>query len=202
MSPTDTKVPPLLANALAATPSPMIWRALALVLDSILAGTIATIILTTLVFPQNYPNAEATIHQQMHSFKVAFAQANTTGKMPEVAVSQEYLDLSIPATNTLFLVLLVYFTGSELVTGGSTLGKRVFSLRAARCWTAEQPTWLECFVRNIFKVASLMWIWLLAANVLTVLFRPGRRAIHDYLARTVVTGDPAPPRPVADGDES
>ncbi len=202
MTPTDTKVPPLLAGTMAATPAPILWRALALALDSALAGIIGMIILTTVVFPQSYPNAEAVIQQQMHTFKVAFDKASATGKMPDVALSQEYVDLSVPASNTLFLVLLVYFAGSELVMDGSTLGKRVFSLRAAGCWTAKPPTWMECVVRNIFKAASLMWVFLLAANTVVVLVRPNRRAIHDYLARTVVTGDPAPPKPPAEDYDS
>jgi uncharacterized RDD family membrane protein YckC len=100
------------------------------------------------------------------------------------------------------LVLFVYFAGSELLLDGSTLGKRVFSLRTARCWTAKPPTWIECVVRNIFKAASLMWIGLLAANFVVVLFRSNRRAIHDYLARTVVTGDPAPPKPLEEDHDS
>jgi uncharacterized RDD family membrane protein YckC len=202
MTPSDTKVPPLLANALAATPAPIFWRALALALDMVLAGIIGAIILTTVVFPQSYPNAEAIIQQQMHSFRVAADQARTTGQMPEVALSQDYVDLGVPISNTLFLVLLAYFAGSELATDGSTLGKRVFNLRAARCWTAKPPTLLECLVRNIFKAASLMWIGLLAANVVVVLFRPSRRAIHDYMARTVVTNDPAPPKPPAEDYDS
>jgi len=195
MTPTDTKVPPLLASALAATPAPIVWRALALVLDSILAGTIAAFILTTVVFPQSYPDAEPIIEQQMHNFAMAFNQARATGQAPDVVVSQEYLDLGVPMANTAFLVLVLYFTGSELVTGGSTLGKRVFSLRAARCWTAEPPTWTESFIRNLFKAASLMWMGLLIVNIFAIFFRPGRRAVHDYLARTLVTGDPAPPPP-------
>jgi len=207
MTPTDTKVPPLLVNSLAATPAPVFWRVLALGLDVILAGTIAAILLTTVIFPQNYPNATDIMQQQVHNFQVAFDQANSTGKLPEVAISQESLDLSAAICNTYFFVLLVYFTGSELATGGSTLGKRVFSLRAARCWTAEPPTWAECMVRNIFKVAGLMWIGvlglaLLVANVLSLFLRPGRRAIHDYLARTIVTGDPAPAKPAEEDHDS
>jgi len=202
MTPTDTKVPPLLASALAATPAPIVWRALALMLDSILAGTIVAIILTTVVFPQSYPDAGTIIQQQMHNFMMAFNQARTTGHSPEVVVSQEYLDLGVPMANTAFLVLVIYFTGSELLTGGSTLGKRVFSLRAARCWTAEPPTWTESFVRNLFKAASLMWMGLLLVNIFAILFRPTRRAVHDYLARTLVTGDPAPPRAPEENYES
>lgn len=202
MTPSDTKVPPLLAKALATSPAPVIWRALALALDTVLAGTIAAIILTTVVFPQSYPNADAIIQQQMHAFKVAFNQARASGQMPDVAISKEYADLSDPVSNTMFLVLFAYFAGSELATGGSTLGKRVFSLRAARCWSIEPPTWVECVVRNIFKAASLMWIGLLAANMVTVFIRPSRRAIHDYLARTLVTGDPAPPKSRHEDDES
>jgi uncharacterized RDD family membrane protein YckC len=202
MTPSDTKVPPMLANIIAATPARIIWRALALGLDLILTAIIGSIILTTVVFPQSYPNAEAIIQQQMHSFKVAYDQANATGKMPEVALSQEYIDLSVPTSNTLFLVLLAYFAGSELLMDGSTLGKRVFGLRVARCWTAKPPTWIECLVRNIFKAASLMWIGLLGANIVVMLFRPNRRAIHDYLARTVVTGDAAPPKPPEEDHDS
>ena len=202
MSPSEIKVPPLLANTLAATPAPMLWRALALALDYVLAGTIATILLTTVVFPQSYPNAQTVIENQFQSIEAAFQEEQATGKMPDIVISQDYLDLTVPATNTLFMVLLVYFAGSEILLGGTTLGKRVFSLRTARFWTTERATWIESLVRNIFKAASLTILWLLPVNLIVVFFRPSRRAIHDYLARTLVTGDAAPPLPVENDEAS
>ncbi len=105
---------------------------------------------------------------------------------------------------TLFAVLLVYFSASELFLGGASLGKRVFGLRVARCSTGEPPLGIESLSRCSFKAASMVGLLpiLFLANALPMLFRPTRRAGHDYLARTIVTGDPPPPPTRRRGDET
>jgi len=201
MLPSNTQVPPLLAEEAGALPSRLVWRALALVLDTLLASVAAMVILSTVVFPQSYPNAEQIFQQQMQSLKTEMHAAMDQNRMPDFVPSDDYLDLSETISKTLFMVFLVYFAGSEITLGGTTLGKKVFGLRAARWGSIERPTAIESLSRNIFKAASLVWLLLLVANVITVFLRPSRRAIHDYLARTIVTGAAAPPAPPRNQDD-
>jgi uncharacterized RDD family membrane protein YckC len=202
----DTQVPPVLPVIVGPAPARLFRRGLALVLDTLLAGMAATVILTSIVYPQNYPDYERIMNAQWRATMDQIHQVMATGKVAEFTLSDEYLDLAGTTITTLFLVFLVYFAASEILTRGSTLGKKVFGLRAARWGTADPPLLLESVSRSIFKALSLVCFWplLLAANIVPVLFRPTRRAGHDYLARTIVTGAPLPEpvrRPAGDDED-
>jgi uncharacterized RDD family membrane protein YckC len=192
MPTTETRVPPLLANAAGAKPAPVLLRAVALVLDLILAGLVAMLLLSRLILPAQVPNYSDIIDHQMQEWTAESNQL-AAGQWPNLAPDSDTLDLYGTIIETLFLVFLAYFSGSEIGMRGATLGKRVFGLRAARWGTADPPNWLESFLRCIFKCASLMSPLILLVDALPVAFKSSRRAIHDYLARTIVTGDALPP---------
>ena len=205
MPPTDTPVPPMLANVLRITPARLWRRALSLLLDTLLGGLIAMVILTTSILPQHYPNYEKVIFDQWQAVDEKIQEAMAGAQFSPPNISDDFTEVSATIYLTTFAVLLVYFTASEVFSGGTTLGKRVFGLRTARWGTAEPPLGIESLSRCIFKAASLVWLWplLLLANAMPTLFRSTRRAGHDYLARTIVTGDPppAPARGRFDRDE-
>ncbi len=188
------QAPPVLPALAGPLPARLLRRGLALVLDTLLAGLAAAVILTSFVYPQNYPNYGAIVNDQWRAIMAQVHQVMTTGQYTELTLSDEYLDLAGTTITTIFLVLLVYFAASEIFARGSTLGKKVFGLRAARWGSAEPPLVLESVSRSIFKALSLVVLWplLLAVNVAPLLFRASRRAGHDYLARTIVTGAPLP----------
>jgi len=189
----DTQVPPLLPSLAGPAPARLVRRTLSLVLDMLLAGTAAMLLLTAIIYPQNYPNYQEIMQVQGQAVMAQFQQALATGKFSTFNVSQDYLDMAATTGSTLFIVLVVYFAASEMLMGGATLGKRVFGLRAARYGTAEPPFFIETMSRCIFKATSLVWPVLLIANAVPILFRSTRRAGHDYLARTIVTGAAPPP---------
>ena len=205
MPPIDTSVPPMLASVPRTTPARVSRRAFALLLDTLLAGLAALVILTSFILPQQHPDYEKIIAAQDQAMNDQVNAALASGQMGSPNMSDEFIAIATCVGVTTFVVLLIYFFTSELILGGSTLGKRVFGLRAARWGTAEPPSAVESLSRCIFKAASLVLLlpFLLLANALPILFRATRRAGHDYLARTIVTGDPAPAptyRP-DDGDE-
>jgi uncharacterized RDD family membrane protein YckC len=194
----------VLIDAFDTHPAPFFWRVLALLLDTILASVVAGIVLTSVVLPAEHPDAGAVIQQQFDTTMAEIAQAQTTGQVPEQVISPEFLEIRMLVGKTLFLVLLIYFTSCEWALGGATLGKRIFGLRAAQWGSADPPRWIESLSRCILKAASLVWFVVFVANVVPLFFRSTRRAAHDYLARTIVTGDappPPPPKPYPDEDE-
>ena len=201
--PTNTKVPPVLPILIGPAPARLFRRGFALVLDTVLAVVATMVLLTSIVYPQNYPNYQDVMQVQGQALVDQFKEAMATGQYSELKVSEEYLDLAGTTITTLFLVLATYFAASEIFLRGATLGKRVFGLRVARWSTGAPPLVLESMSRSIFKATCLIWPWLLLADIIPLFFRATRRAGHDYLARTIVTGAALPEptrRPQADDE--
>jgi uncharacterized RDD family membrane protein YckC len=194
MLPTDTSLPPVLPNVLRITPARVVRRALGLLLDTMLAGLAAMVLLTIFILPQSHPDYDTIIRHQQQAMNDQIKAALAGGEVGAVNLSDDFVEIATTAGTTVFAVLLVYFAASEMLSGGSTLGKRVFGLRVARTGTSEPPNAIELLSRSIFKAASLIGFFplLLLANTLPIFFRPTRRALHDLLARTIVTGDPPP----------
>jgi uncharacterized RDD family membrane protein YckC len=203
MSTTGARVP-LLAEITSCAPAPLGWRVLALILDTLLASVVAALLLTRFILPQEMPDAEGVADRQWqawHTMLDTAEKAPPGTPFPRLVLDPQYITLSEITTQTFFFVLLVYFAGSEFGLKGATLGKRIFRLRAAQCATAEPPRPIETLVRCIIKTVSLVgWQsislvgWpILLINLAPLVFHRSRRAGHDLLARTIVTGDPLPP---------
>jgi len=194
MPSTDTSLPPVLARVLDPAPARVWRRAVALLLDTTLAGTAAMVIFTTFILPQNYPGYDKVIHDQWHTMSSQFHQALQSGSYAQPTLSDDFMDIAATAITTTFMTLWIYFSASEAMLAGATLGKRVFGLRAARLGTGEPPLLFETLSRCAFKSVSLVMFWPLffAADAIPVLFNASRRAGHDFLARTIVTGAPLP----------
>jgi uncharacterized RDD family membrane protein YckC len=201
MSAPSAQVPPLIAEALGCSPAPLGWRVLALVIDLLIAGIAAGLILTRVVLPQEIPDAADVATNQWQLIWAASEQA-AAGKPASIPQpTPEFVNLIEITVQTIFLTLFGYFAGCELGGQGSTLGKRVFRLRVAQWGTGEPPRPLETLIRAMVKTASLIaWlavslfgIPILLLNVVPVAFNRTRRAGHDLMARTIVTGDPLPP---------
>jgi uncharacterized RDD family membrane protein YckC len=197
-----TRVPPLLSNIAGCAPAPLLLRALALLLDGVLVSILAAMILSRVVWPLEIPDAAQVFQRQATLIYDAAKQAQASGQsFPEPKIDPDYLNALAITVQTIFLVLLAYFAISELVMGGSTLGKRVFHLRTAQFGSGGPARPLEILVRSITKTISLAaWIPLyvfglplLLLNLAPLFFNPLRRAGHDLMARTIVTADPLPP---------
>jgi len=199
MPPAQTPIPPVIASAGGVTPAPMLWRIIALALDTSLAGFAAWVILSRIVLPQHHPDAANIMHKQWQAIETAMQSAPTSGTLTNFAFDDEAVNIVTDISKTFFLTLLAYFFASEMALGGSTLGKRTFGLRAASWSTGAPPSFLESFCRCLFKVASFFLFFpvpiLLVINTIPVFFQPTRRAGHDRLASTIVTSDAPPPRP-------
>lgn len=195
------QVPPLVTHNLGCSPAPFGWRLLALVIDLLISGLAAGLILTRIVLPQEIPDAADVASNQWQIIWAASEQAAAGKSVPIPQPTPEFLNLAAITVQTIFLTLFGYFAGCELGGQGSTLGKRVFRLRVAQWATGEPPRPLETLIRAMVKTASLIaWlavslfgIPILLLNLVPVAFNRTRRAGHDLMARTLVTGDPLPP---------
>jgi uncharacterized RDD family membrane protein YckC len=189
MPPTKVPTPPLLAGC---KPAPLGLRAAALAMDLLLVGLAALIIIFHIVLPQNYPDYHAAIGREWQASKTAAAQL-MAGQTPDFDLDPDYVDVVQAMMLTSFTVFLAYFAISEISGGGTTLGKRLFHLRAAQWGTGAPPHFVESLFRCVFKCASLVNVpVLLLLDTLPAFFRPSRRALHDYVCRTIVTNDPMP----------
>jgi uncharacterized RDD family membrane protein YckC len=131
---------------------------------------------------------------ESQSISKQIQDAVATQQFPDLVLSDDFQQISNTVIITLFFTLVVYFTASEMMLGGTTLGKKVFGLRAARLGAGEPPRLLESLCRNTLKTTCLIaWFPLVFGDALPILFHPSRRATHDYLARTIVTGSAPPP---------
>jgi uncharacterized RDD family membrane protein YckC len=196
MPTTESSVPPILARVTGCAPAPMGWRLLALLLDYVLCWAATMLIVTRLVLPQDIPNWMDVVQHQSDTMMTEVQKASEQNRMPDLVLEPDIEPVLTDALETFFFVYLVYFTGSELALQGSTLGKRVFRLRTVQ-WTGNSPPHLaETLARGLIKSASLVWWWpFLVVNALPLFLPRRRRAFHDYVARTMVTGDPPPPPP-------
>jgi uncharacterized RDD family membrane protein YckC len=86
-----------------------------------------------------------------------------------------------------FLITWLYFTLSEILLGGSSLGKRIFYLRTLRC-DGSPLNLTELILYNTFKVIALYSFWPLVPvlNLLPILWTPLRRSVCDRVCHTYV----------------
>ena len=106
------------------------------------------------------------------------------------------------------LTPFLYFSVSEILLGGYTLGKKTFNLRTAYRDSPRLPPLgahaLRSMVKSIASIALISQNPLLLVffiNFLIAFYNPGRRAGHDLISRTSVVPGYLPEDDLATGDE-
>lgn len=178
-------------------------------LDSIL-GFLLALALIRLVITFGF---DASIMPEMMAYidnytqAVEAVQSGTNPKaIEQLTISPLLLRMSFAVFGTLVATLWLYFALSEYFLAGSTLGKKVFSLRTLQCIYYQPPRLLECMLRNGIKTMSLLSLTLLlfalAGNLQALLFafpaldycvafyHPRRQTLHDLAVRTCVVEPP------------
>ncbi len=189
----EPPLPPLPLLFPGGTPAPLGRRALALVLDFLLAFVAALIILTRLVLPQEMPNWQEIEDHQSAQTADWINQSMDAGHLLPFQIDPDFEDFYILSAQVFLLVFMAYFSASELSLRGATLGKKVFGLRAANLRTGAPPGVIETLARCLIKSASLLSGMLLVFDAVFLLVSRSRRAGHDYLAGTFITRDALPP---------
>lgn len=179
-------------------PARLFYRCVAFTLDVVLIGAFVLMLLQTYLIPTHIPNAE----KEFLEFIETFQQYQEEGK------ELSYTDVS-PTINklmgymfgTFIISYWLYFMMTEWLMRGSSLGKKVFSLRVvSHKPNAPPPSFLESIIRSGIKTLSLLACMVLpsifalnplaflAANYFIVFFNTHRKAGHDYICRTYVVG--------------
>lgn len=155
-------------------------RLLAFLLDFILIATLCIVVLERFVL-ERYTGL--TFTQLSEIVMNSFANGYETGLPPGTEQAVQFV-------NTFMLSLFwIYFTLSEWLTGGASLGKKVFCLHAARVGQRSLPGTFESLLRGALKAACLIWLPIALLNFIIMVIDPRRRAGHDWLAKTWVIND-------------
>lgn len=225
--PAATRAIPGELSRMAPPHAPMLWRALAFLVDFTLIGLVGYLILTRLLLPQFMPealNATGRFYDEYVqlndelALRVSEGTLGAEGAIRELvekmrAAPEALYEISAYCSSAMTVMFWIGFVLSELLTGGASLGKRMFRLRVVTYPYAEKPGVFDSLVRNGWKAMAVATLNPLALffgllDVHWPLFNPLRRTLHDYLSRTLVLDarfDP-PEKPkseeVADGEDA
>lgn len=201
-------LPPPLPNetasgALLPSPAPLFPRALAFLADSVVAllfSALAVRLLVPVFAADTFPVFVETLEEIARDYRettLSLAGGNTDAaaafskRVVERASSPEVADAQLFLSLTLSLTSLAYFTLSETLTRGASLGKRIFRLRVVSTVTGEPPNVLQSLSRSIWRACAVAPAGLLVTLLVIIdahvpFFAFRRRAWHDRLARTEV----------------
>lgn len=202
----------------------MVWRSLAFLVDFVLIGLCGYLILTRLLLPQFMPEAltasgkffdEYLVLNDELTRRVAEGTLGAEGAVRELmaklsAAPEALYELSAYCSSAMTVIFWIGFTLSEILTGGASMGKRMFRLRVATFPYAEKPGIFDSLVRNGWKAMGVVSLHPLAMLFAVLdahwpIFNPLRRTLHDYLSRTIVLDarfdPPEKPKAPADDDE-
>ncbi len=170
-------------------------RLIAFLIDGLIAAVISVLLLLYLVLPPIVPD----LQERMQNFQELTVQASSpSASEEEVAEAlqrmvEEISPIETPANIGLVIILTLYFSLSEILTKGSSIGKQLFRMRVYSLRTRQpvtsQITIARALIKTccivLFPVGSLGSIFLLGIALLP-LFTHSRQTLHDLLTRTVV----------------
>ncbi|MDR0534900.1 MAG: RDD family protein [Puniceicoccales bacterium] len=191
--------------------APLFLRALAFLMDWVLAGILFAALLKWLVLPNHSSEATALVHwwnDTLDAYKALLAHAES-GKIQGAATSwAEASAFSNKALSrfptdsnvTSFIARLgllqtlhfwAFFFACEYLSKGASLGKRVFHLRVASTNDMGAPGFMDSLLRGALKSVlfcspNTLMLLVGVINAHVPLFNPQRRAWHDRLSRTIV----------------
>lgn len=159
-------------------------RSFAFLLDMILIVTFVLMMLKIFIIPQQHPGA---LDELQHLAKEYGDTPGMTQTQLMEKLSPELLEMIQTSQAYMLFFLWMYFAISEMITKGSSLGKKVFSMRVVNANTLEPPTFFDSILRSGLKTLSLLsWIPIFIVNCFLIFVTKKRQSGHDLLTRTVV----------------
>ncbi|MDR0679060.1 MAG: RDD family protein [Puniceicoccales bacterium] len=160
-------------------PAPLPGRILAYLLDTILALLLALTVLLWWVYPRFHAEGW-TLLQQLRQEGVMGARF--FAQLPEGDRSI-LIRLLLVTQLTVTATVTAYFWLSELLSGGSSLGKCMFRLRVIDASSGERPGPGKLLLRSaVSSICLTVSSLFLLPNFLWGLFRRDRRCWHDLLS--------------------
>lgn len=172
-------------------PASVAIRGLACSLDLLLIVICAFVILAKLALPAQYPNAGYEFNQ--FTAKVATwvetSSARTTEPKPEMSASLE--EAWVYSLSLTFFMSWLYFGLGEAFFQGSSLAKRLCSIRTISTVTLGDLPIVTGIVRGGFKTLVIFLVFPFSAPVtlLGLLFNKRCQFVHDLLNRTAVVDE-------------
>lgn len=165
-------------------PAPKLARIIAFLLDIILIMVFTFTVLFVFVIPQKY----ATPMQEFQKIVVSYTQKE---KVTEEEILKDLTEEMVEMIHFIQIFVIScfwgYFTLIEYFTGGSSLGKKAFSLQVMNANTLKPPSFFDTLLRSGLKTLSIFaYFPYLVINYFFIFGTRDSRAGHDLLCRTVV----------------
>lgn len=155
-------------------------RIIAFFLDLTLVGAFSLMVLTIFVIPQKYPGTLQELWQ------LSSVPENTQKQQLE-KMSSSLREMIQASQAIIVLIFWAYFTMSEILLKGSSLGKLIFKIRVVNAVTLEPPSIFDSILRSGLKTFSLLaWFPIFTLNFFLMFFTKKAQAGHDFLTRTIV----------------
>jgi uncharacterized RDD family membrane protein YckC len=172
-----------MASAKNVRPAPLPGRILAYLLDMVLALLVALTFLLWWIYPRFHAEGWALLQQLRLE---GITGANFLAQLPDGDRSA-LIRLLLATQLTVTATVTAYFWLSELLSGGSSLGKCMFRLRVADIGSGKRPGPGRLLLRSaVSSICLTVSSLLLLPNFLWGLFRKDRRCWHDLLSGSKV----------------
>lgn len=155
-------------------------RIMAFILDLVLIGSFTLMFLSTFIIPQKYPGTLAEL-KELSAQDDKFSNDIVAKMSPHL---KDMLEISQTIT---ILAFWFYFAISEILLKGSSIGKKIFSIRVVNQVTLAPPSAFDSIFRSGLKTFSLLaWFPFFMINFFLIFFTKKGQAGHDFLSRTIV----------------
>lgn len=164
-------------------------RIIAFFLDIILVGSFSLMVLTVFIIPKKYPGTMQELWQLS-------SHPENTQKQRIEKMSPQLKEMVQSGNTIVVLLFWAYFTMSEILLKGSSLGKLIFRIRVVNASTLAPPSMFDSILRSGLKTFSLL-VWvpipilnlvfpIFTLNYFLFFFTSKAQAGHDLLTRTIV----------------
>lgn len=178
--------PPLPEGVLVgALPAPLWVRYLAGAADTIVAGMLALALILTILIPVYFPDTQSILFEYAdYSEGNLLTDTDLASKIKE---NPRLRNMLLASQMILYSVFFFYFLISEWVTGGSSLGKKIFRITAVHRQLDRPMSLAIMLMRAWMKTVFLLMLMpLLWTTFLWAFFQAEKRMVHDLLTGTWV----------------
>jgi uncharacterized RDD family membrane protein YckC len=166
-------------------------RGLAFFLDFILISAVASIIIWKIALPQSHPAAFTELTEWTQKVVTWYGDRATAINAPLPEPSKSLAEALIIANELQMLCFWLYFALGEAFFAGSSLGKRICSIRSVSTVTLDKPPIMAGIIRGGLKTLTIYFFFPIGmiATLVTLFFNKRRQMGHDMMSRTAVIDD-------------
>lgn len=168
------------------------FRLVAFLIDSLIGSILAGIIFTFLILPIAVPDHMERM-DQFYSLLEQVSDSQTDNQRIAEEIQDVLGPVMITASISMLVLMTLFYTLSEILTKGSSIGKQLFRYRVYNLQTREPITPLASLFRSFIKAFCLMFhlpgylgTLVFVGIVLLPLFTSRRQGLHDILVKSIV----------------